>query len=216
MATNPNAARKLGRRCLLAALVLLASFALDGPARGARGPVAKAVPSWLVHSLSHGGDLVTLATAVVALLGAGLVARRSQLTRAAAVLAVALVATGVVVMWLKMVASRGGDGVFHGFWEGESGIMFPSGHTAMAFAACTVIGMVWRRARWPTFAIAAGVAVSRTIMFHFLSDVVAGALVGVLVGQLVTGWAVKKGFLELDPGPHVAPAPDPDRAPPEQ
>jgi len=216
MLGTSDRAKTVIQRYLVAALVLLASFALDGPAREARASVAKAVPSWLVHSLSHGGDLVTLATIVVALLSAGLVARRSRLTRAAAVLAVALVATGVVVMWLKMVASRGEDGVFHGFWTGKRGIMFPSGHTALAFAACVVIGAVWRRLRWPAWVIAAGVAFSRATLIHFLSDVVAGAFVGVLVGQFVTNWAAKKGFLELDSGSRGAPAADPARPPAER
>ena len=121
----------------------------------------------------------------------------------------ALVATGVVVMWLKMVASRGEDGVFHGFWAGERGIMFPSGHTAAAFATCAVIGSLWRNARWPAWVIAAGVAFSRAMLSHFLSDVVAGALIGVLVGRLVTRWAAKAGFLKLDSDPRTACSPVP-------
>jgi membrane-associated phospholipid phosphatase len=198
---------------LVATAVLIASFALDGPARAAWGLVVKAVPRWLLGSLSHGGDLVTLGAVVAILFACGLVARRSRFTRAAAVLASTLVTTGLAVLSLKWLASRGPDGAFHGFGAGEGGIMFPSGHTAMAFAACTVIGMVWRNARWPAWAIAISVAVSRATLIHFLSDVVAGALIGVLVAQLVTDWAAKKGFLDLDSGPHAAPAPDPARPP---
>jgi membrane-associated phospholipid phosphatase len=197
----------------MAASALIASFALDRPARETRDLMVKAVPRWLLLSLAHGGDLVILAAVVATLFACGLLARRSRLTRAAFVLASALTATGLVVLSLKWLASRGADGVFYGFGSGEEGIMFPSGHTAMAFAACAVIGMVWRNFRWPAWAIAAGVAVSRATLDHFLSDVVAGALVGVLVGRLVTGWAAKKGFVTLDPGSNAAPATNPARPP---
>jgi membrane-associated phospholipid phosphatase len=160
--------------------------------------------------------LATLTAVVAALFVCGLVVRRSRITRAAAVLALALVATGLVVLSLKWTASRSSDGVFYGFGAGERGNLFPSGHTALAFAACTVIGLVWRKAKWPVIAVAAGVAISRAMLIHFLSDVVAGALIGVLVGQLVTAWAAKKGFLELDAEPHTAAAPEPDWAPPKR
>ena len=210
MAANLNAVRKLSLRCLLAALVLLASFALDGPAREAHGVVLAAVPGWLLWSVAEAGNPATLTAMVVAFLAAGLVARRSRLTRAAAVLAGALVGTGLVVLSLKWLASRSEDGVFHGFWAGEQGIMFPSGHTALAFAACAVIGAVWRKLRWPAYGIAAGVALSQVILVHFLSDVVTGALIGVLVAKLVTGWAARKGFLTLDSGAPGTRSPAPE------
>jgi len=194
--------------------VLVASFVLDGPAREAKGFVVKAIPKWLLRSLEHGGDLVTLAALVVILFVWGLVARRWRPTRAAVVLAAALVATGLVVLSLKWLASRGPDGVFYGFGTGEGGIMFPSGHTAMAFAACAVIGAVWREARWPVWAIAGAVAVSRATLVHFLSDVVAGAVIGTLVGQFVTDWAAKAGFLDLDSDCRAACSPVPGRPAP--
>jgi membrane-associated phospholipid phosphatase len=213
MAKNSKPTNQLGPRFLVAASVLIASFALDGPAREAKGFVVKAIPMWLLRSVAHGGDLVTLAAVVAVLFVCGLIARRSRFTRAAVVIAAALVATGLVVLSLKWLASRGPDGVFYGFGAGEHGIMFPSGHTAMAFAACTVIGLIWRNARWPACVIALGVAVSRATLIHFLSDVVAGAVIGTLVGGLVTGWAAKRGFLDLDAGSRGAPAPDPARPP---
>lgn len=211
MVSVPEILRPLRPHYFVAALALIASFALDGPAIEARGLVVKVVPRWLLRSLAHGGDLVTLAAVVVALLAAGLVARRSRLTRAAVVLASALTATGLVVLSLKWLASRAADGVFYGFGAGEGGNMFPSGHTAMAFAACAVVGAVWRKARWPACVIAVGVAVSRATLIHFLSDVVAGAVIGMLVGHLSTGWAAKAGFLELDVDPRTAPLPDPGK-----
>jgi membrane-associated phospholipid phosphatase len=195
------------KRCLVAAAVLLASFLLDGPAKETRDLVIEVVPGWLLRSLAHGGEVVTLAAVVAALFACGLVMSRSRLTRAALVLASALAATALVVLSVKWLASRGGDGVFHGFGRGgEQGIMFPSGHTAIAFAACAILGMVWRKARWPVCAIAVGVAVSRATLIHFLSDVVAGALTGSVVGRGVAEWAAMQGFLELDYRPQAAQA----------
>jgi membrane-associated phospholipid phosphatase len=197
---------------LVAALVLIASFALDGQAKEAQAIVLAVIPEWFLLSVSHLGDLVTLAALVAVFFGFSLVRRRSGFTGVAVVLASALVATGLAVLSLKWLAGRGPDGVFHGFGAGDGRIMFPSGHTAMAFAACEVIGLIWPKARWPVFAVAAGVAVSRaTLIHHFMSDVVAGALIGVLVGRLATDWAAKKGFLELDSGPDAAPARPPDK-----
>jgi membrane-associated phospholipid phosphatase len=196
------------KRYLLAVFVLVASFALDGLAMRARTVVLIAVPKWFLLSVAEVGSPVALGAVVAILAACGLLARRSRLTRATVVLASALAATGLGVLSLKWLASRGPDGVFYGFGRAEEGIMFPSGHTAMAFAAWVVIGAVWRKARWPAWAIAAGVAISRATLIHLLSDVVAGALIGLLVGRLVTGWAAKKGFLELDPGPHAASAKD--------
>jgi membrane-associated phospholipid phosphatase len=168
----------------------------------------------LLTSVAEVGNAATIAAVVAILFTAGFIARRSRLIRAAVVLASALVGTGIVVLSLKWLASRGSDGVFHGFGVGEGGIMFPSGHTAMAFTACAVIGAVWRKARWPACGIAAGVAISRATLIHFLSDVVAGALIGVIVGRLVTRWAAEAGFLNLDSEPRTVSASDPHSPPP--
>jgi membrane-associated phospholipid phosphatase len=194
---------------LLAALVLLASFALDGPTSEAQGTVLTVIPESFLLSVSHLGDLTTFAAAVAILFACGLVARRSRLTRAAVVLASALVGTGLVVLPLKWLASRGPDGAFYLLGAGKWAIMFPSGHAAMAFATCAVIGAVWRKARWPAYVIAGGVALSRIILVHFLSDVVAGALIGTAVGRGVAEWASVQGFLELDSLSQPAPATDP-------
>jgi len=198
MARNARTAWMLRPGHLVAASVLVASFALDDPVRKVHDVVLPITFERFLLSVSHLGDLTTFAALVAVLFACGLVARRSRFTRAAVVLGSALTATGLVALSLKWLTSRSEDGVFHGFWAGEQGIMFPSGHTAMAFAACAVIGTVWRKARWPVWAIAAGVAISRATLIHFLSDVVAGAVIGMLVGQLVTGWAAKAGFLKLD------------------
>lgn len=198
MVTLSETLRPLGPRCLVAALALIASFALDGLATRARSVVLAQVPDLLLFLFAEVGNPVTLAAVVILLLVWGQVARRSTLTRTGIVLASTLIVTALVVIMLKWLASRGPDGAFHGFGTGEGGIMFPSGHTAMAFAACTVIGSIWRKVRWPAWGLAAGVAISRVALTHFLSDAVAGALVGAAVSRGIAEWAVEAGFVDVN------------------
>ena len=66
---------------------------------------------------------------------------------------------------------------------------FPSGHSASSFAAATVLAFALTRRRAAIiWALATTVAFSRIyIGVHYPLDVVVGALVGVLLGVLVTG-----------------------------
>ena len=86
------------------------------------------------------------------------------------------------------------DGVygFHFMHAGEGYNSFPSGHTA---SACAVLSVLWfwypsLRAIW----IISGLAVGAGLVglnYHFLSDVIAGAFVGLSMGWLMTAiWAV--------------------------
>lgn len=65
---------------------------------------------------------------------------------------------------------------------------FPSGHASVTFASATVLQrhLGWKAAV-PTYAIASYVAVSRLHENrHYLSDVVAGSALGLIVGRTVT------------------------------
>jgi len=73
---------------------------------------------------------------------------------------------------------------------------FPSGHTASAFATATVLQaeLGWK-AGVPAYAVATWVAASRVqTERHFLSDVVAGAAIGMLAGRAVTFGAGRARF----------------------
>ena len=60
---------------------------------------------------------------------------------------------------------------------------FPSGHATTAFAAAVATAVLIPRLRWPALALAALVALSRVYLgVHFVFDVVAGAVLGSLIG----------------------------------
>jgi undecaprenyl-diphosphatase len=64
---------------------------------------------------------------------------------------------------------------------------FPSGHTAAAFAFATGVGRVLPQAAVPLHAVAALIGYSRVHTgVHYPGDVVAGAVSGTVVAQLVT------------------------------
>jgi hypothetical protein len=89
--------------------------------------------------------------------------------------------------------------------DGSDTLSFPSGHTSTAFslAAVTQSHYGWK-AGVPAYALAAGIGLSRIESNrHHLSDVLAGATLGVLVGRTVTRLngesAPKKKTLSIGP-----------------
>jgi undecaprenyl-diphosphatase len=63
---------------------------------------------------------------------------------------------------------------------------FPSGHAATSFACATVLAHYVPRLRVPLYALAALIAFSRVYNgMHYPTDVLAGAILGVLVGLAV-------------------------------
>jgi membrane-associated phospholipid phosphatase len=111
-----------------------------------------------------------------------------------------LVATEGITSLLKWVFGRTGtwivklpastpDGVygFHPFGVGGGGQSFPSGHTA---ATCAVISILWlTRPRWRwLYAIVGGLVCVALVAlnYHYLSDVLAGAMLGWATGSCAT------------------------------
>ncbi len=72
--------------------------------------------------------------------------------------------------------------------DGSNQLSFPSGHTSGAFASATVLQRHYGwRVGVPAYAVAGYVATSRLNEgSHYLSDVVFGATLGILVGRTVT------------------------------
>jgi undecaprenyl-diphosphatase len=91
---------------------------------------------------------------------------------------------------------------------------FPSGHATTAFAAAIAVGLVCPRLRALMWVYALIIAVSRVVVVaHYPSDVVAGALIGVLGALLVRDWFAARrlgfvigadGSVATLPGPSLA------------
>ena len=68
----------------------------------------------------------------------------------------------------------------------ESGLdAFPSGHASASFTVAAVVARCHPALAWPAFALAGFVSVTRVFRgSHFVSDVLAGAVLGLVVGTL--------------------------------
>jgi membrane-associated phospholipid phosphatase len=91
--------------------------------------------------------------------------------------------------WIDDNPSFIGDGVFgfHLFHGGEGYASFPSGHTARTLAAVTPFWIAYPKSRWACAAATAAVAIGLIGMnYHFVSDVIAGGVVGGIVGAYAT------------------------------
>lgn len=107
-----------------------------------------------------------------------------------------LIASGIITPAIKIVAGRSrprdNEGIanFHWFSKGynSSNSSFPSGHTTHAFALASVFANHYDKT-WVTctsYTIAGLVGVARSYHdAHFASDILAGALIGTLVGKSV-------------------------------
>ncbi|OZI29087.1 acid phosphatase [Bordetella genomosp. 1] len=112
-----------------------------------------------------------------------------RVARVCTLLMATMAVGGIVTLLLKRLVSRARpeellDDKFYGigdFFAGEPFDSFPSSHTQSAFAVAAVIAIVAPRWRWPVYALAALVAVSRVVnRDHYLSDVAGGALIAIL------------------------------------
>jgi undecaprenyl-diphosphatase len=71
-------------------------------------------------------------------------------------------------------------------WFASDRFSFPSGHALNSFAICSVIALEYPGAAVLALAAATSVAASRVLLgLHWLSDVVAGSLAGLLIGSAV-------------------------------
>jgi undecaprenyl-diphosphatase len=139
--------------------------------------------------------------AFVAVGALGDVRARRQLPAASLVAAVSVGIGSLVVALLKETVDRPRPAHADPGIETAVGTpgspSFPSGHTATAFAAAAVVGAFYPRLRWPLYALAALVGMSRIYLgVHFALDVVAGAILGLSIGLGIV-WAVRKGRQRL-------------------
>jgi membrane-associated phospholipid phosphatase len=145
----------------------------------------------------HFGQPEVYGTVTLGLLGAGLVTHQPEVTRAGGRLAASLFLAGGAVQAGKLLFGRprpeqslDADG-FSPF-SGQASL--PSGHSAIAFALATSLSDDIHRP-WATvglYGVATATAWSRVNdNRHWLSDVTAGALVGITSAKLASGrWRI--------------------------
>ena len=151
------------------------------------------------HLLKMGGDWrFTLAVAL-----ALLVWHRDS-WRPAGLLALSAAVGGILYTLVKWSAGRQRPVVlidpfafspfrngFEGFFN-EPNLSFPSGHTCLAFATAATLSICIPRWRWAFYALAAVVGIERIAEnAHYLTDVIAGAGLGVMSAYL-TYWAMDR------------------------
>lgn len=139
--------------------------------------VRQEVERWLAVALGLGPYLI-----ILAILASLPNARRLWVGFLAPVLSSTLVSH--VLKWL---IGRGRPRLGLGAWHFEplAGAdlcdSFPSGHTSAAAAVAILLGIYFPRARWVFYFLAAVVGLERIVTrWHFLSDVLAGYVLGVL------------------------------------
>ena len=214
-----EAARKLARHSLWlsaagAALVIVLMVAFDQteiqlmPARG--------TPAlWPIRILTDFGKdeyvLVVLAAAlvVVALVAAGLHGTRRTLLLGLGTrlqyLFLAVAASVFIAEILKFIIGRGRPFVggkanpfnFVPFQGTEAYFSLPSAHAVTAFALAFAVSALWPRLRVFMFTYAIVILLTRLVLLaHHPSDVVAGALVGMVGAMAVRYWfaARRLGF----------------------
>jgi membrane-associated phospholipid phosphatase len=102
---------------------------------------------------------------------------------------ISISASGLINMLIKWLAGRNrpinlfnnGQFGFDYFRVIHESTSFPSGHTATSFALAAAISMLFPRLSIPAFAAAVAIGMSRVmITSHYLSDVFAGAGLGIL------------------------------------
>ncbi len=129
-------------------------------------------------STAGGAAMVPL---VGAMFVAGRFAPQGRFRSATYDFAQAMIVNGAYTSILKYSVQRGRP-------DGSNSLSFPSGHTSSAFSLATVANRHYGwRVGVPAYLLASGIGFSRIEKDkHYLSDVLAGATLGIIVGRTVT------------------------------
>jgi membrane-associated phospholipid phosphatase len=206
-----EAAQRLARHSLMitaiiGAVIIALMYALDAreiglmPARGSAG-------LWPVRILTDfGKDIYVLSVLAGALLLIAVVAPRLRLGTRSLLLSLATrlqfifiavlvpILAGEVIKWLvgrgrPFVGGKANAFNFAPFTGTEAYASFPSGHAITAFALAFAVAAVWPRIRGVMIGYACLIALTRLVLLaHHPSDVVAGALIGVVGAMFVRYW----------------------------
>jgi membrane-associated phospholipid phosphatase len=173
---------------------------LDGSVQHASQDLRGPTGDGMAATLRHMGQPEVYGTITAGLVAAGLVSGNPKVTQAGGRLAATMALTAAMTTAGKFVAGRPRPDGLSPIQDGDDFSPFsgreamPSGHTAMAFALATSLSDDIKRP-WATvglYTLAGGVAWSRiNDNRHWLSDVAAGALVGITSAKLASGrWKI--------------------------
>jgi membrane-associated phospholipid phosphatase len=176
---------------------LSALMVLDRPSRSFVQNNRSTQSNDVAGALRHIGQPEVYGSVTLGLVGAGLISGNPEITRAGGRLAATLLLAGVTSSGFKLAAGRprpNESSDVDGFVPFSGQDAMPSGHTTVAFALATALADDINRT-WASvglYTLAAGVGWSRmNDNKHWLSDVAAGAVLGMSSAKLVNGrWRI--------------------------
>ncbi len=146
-------------------------------------------PGGSTRALDTIGSAQVLYPAVIATYFLGRALGRPKVRSTGAKLTQGLILSGVIVTVTKKLTARTRP-------DHRSASSFPSGHTADSFTIATILQLEhgWKLGV-PAYALASLIGASRLdANRHFLSDVIVGATIGVVVGHTVGGRLERSGI----------------------
>ena len=183
----------------LAAMVVFTYFFLDRQVAEALRPHLSGVPffvwlTYIVKPLAPAASIIVAAVAICAFRRGSLTPNQAAFLR----LCCAILIAGVLTFELKEAFGRtwpetwvnnnpsyfsNGTYGFFPFHGGAGYASFPSGHTTAISAFAGALWFLWPRLRWLGVALALAVVIGLLgADYHWLSDIMAGALVGGTTG----------------------------------
>jgi undecaprenyl-diphosphatase len=214
-----EAGRRLARHSLLitatlGAAIIALMYALDAREIGLMPPRGS-VGLWPVRILTDfGKDAYVLGSLAAALFAVAIISAALRETSRARLLRFAMrlqflffavlvpVLAGELIKWMvgrgrPFVGGKANAFNFEPFTGTEAYASFPSAHAITSAALAFAVAAVWPRARGVMIVYAVLIAASRLVLLaHHPSDVIAGALIGVVGAMLVRYWfaARRLGF----------------------
>jgi undecaprenyl-diphosphatase len=228
-ARRAEAARRLARHVLLLAIVLgiaivALMYLLDAAEIGLMPPRGSA-DLWPVRIVTEFGKAGLVLWSLAAMLIAiAVVAPRLRGTSRSRLLALGTrlqfvflavltpILFGEVIKWIvgrgrPFVGGRANAFNFEPFAGTQAYASFPSAHAITAFALAFAVAALWPRARVAVAVYAILIGASRLVLLaHHPSDVVAGALIGVIGAMCVRYWfAARRLGFAIRPDGAIAP-----------
>jgi membrane-associated phospholipid phosphatase len=173
-----------------AAVTVIAWFSFDAPVLAWAEAVQSDATQTAIRLINRLGGGMNPVLIVAFFLVAGVAYHERRWVSYAVSMSIAGLTAGLVVQLVKLIVGRARPELWlgHAHYAPGSSTSFPSGHTVGAFALAGVL--VFASRNWPlrviAFLLASAVGLSRVLAFrHWMSDVTASAVIGLLAAWLV-------------------------------